>query len=264
MKYRWIFFSLAFLMMCPVMAQEVLGEPVDIPADLEGEPEWVADLDGKPEWVADLVAAGKKHYNDLIVSVEKDAFVNRDSLAEVTGGIPFIDANGDQIADIVQDTEFFLKLGEFIDKNQDTIHDPFQTWEMYQAMGLKNFVDVDGDGICDNYVEGIAHRENGKLRYEDLDIDISADPFINPARFAEISNGIPFVDENEDGIADIVQNSAMFESLNAGDFIDENGDTIHDPFQTWEMYQNLGLKNFVDQDGDGVCDNYVVGRPETP
>lgn len=270
MKHRWTFFSLAFLMMCPllVMAQEVPREPVDIPqnqglkpdwvADLEGEPEWVADLDGKPEWVADLVAAGKQHYNDLVVSIEEDPYRNPGRFAEVTGGIPFIDENGDQIADIVQDTEFFLKLGEFIDENQDTIHDPYQTWEMYQALGLKNFVDVDGDGICDNYVKGIAHRENGKVRYEDLDIDISKDPFINPVRFSEISNGIPFVDEDGDGIADVVQDSAVFESLNAGDFIDENGDTIHDPFQTWEMYRELGLKNFVDQDGDGVCDNYLV------
>ena len=292
MRSWLVLFSCALMMMCPalVMAQQVPDQQMEIPQDPEGKPDWVADdqedqpdeedegqggkpawvtedregkpdwVDGhkgKPDWVADHVAAKKQHYKELIVSTDEDPFVDPERFSEVTNGIPFIDENGDSIADIVQNTEFFLKLGEFIDENQDSIHDPFQTWEMYQALGLKNFVDVDGDGICDNYVKGIAHRENGKIRYENIDIDLSEDPFINPERFAQLSGGIPFVDEDGNGIGDIFQDTELFRSFNFGDFIDENGDGIHDPFQAWEMYHALGLRNFVDVDGDGICDNYL-------
>jgi len=41
-------------------------------------------------------------------------------------------------------------------------------------------------------------------------------------------------------------------------FVDENGDGICDIFQTREAYQALHLNNFVDVDGDGICDNYEL------
>jgi hypothetical protein len=44
-----------------------------------------------------------------------------------------------------------LDIGPCMDENGDSICDCFQTRDAYDRMGMKNFVDVDGDGICDNY-----------------------------------------------------------------------------------------------------------------
>lgn len=204
------------------------------------------------------VGAGMQHYYGFDVSTEEDPFVHPGRFGQATGGMRFVDDNGDGIADIVQNTELFhsFDFGEFVDENGDSIHDPLQTWETYQALGLKNFVDADGDGLCDNYVEGIGFRGQGFHRYENFDVDISEDPFVHPGQFGQVTGGMRFVDENGDGIADIVQNTELFHSFDFGEFADENGDTIHDAFETWDMYNALGMRNFLDADGDGLCDNY--------
>lgn len=95
---------------------------------------------------------GPQHYQ-FSVDISEDVFVNPQRYGQITGGMNFIDENGDGICDIAQDSEEFngLGIGPFVDENEDGIHDDFQTRGAYQALGMNNFVDVDGDGICDNY-----------------------------------------------------------------------------------------------------------------
>lgn len=87
-------------------------------------------------------------------------------------------------------------------------------------------------------------------------VDISEDVFVNPSRFGKVTGGMNYVDENGDGICDLVQDSDAFEALGIGAFVDENEDGIYDEFQTRNAYKALGMQNFVDVDGDGICDNY--------
>ncbi len=97
-------------------------------------------------------ANGPQNYPAFSVDTSQDPFVNRDTFRQVTGGMNFVDENGDGICDIVQDTPLYHSFGvAFVDENGDGICDIFQTREIYQALHLNNFVDVDGDGICDNY-----------------------------------------------------------------------------------------------------------------
>lgn len=97
---------------------------------------------------------GPQHYN-FDMDISEDVFVNPGRFRQVTGGMDFVDENGDGICDLAQDSEAFqaLGIGPFVDENEDGIHDAFQTRGAYQAFGMNNFVDVDGDGICDNYEE---------------------------------------------------------------------------------------------------------------
>lgn len=88
--------------------------------------------------------------------------------------------------------------------------------------GIRNYVDVDGDGICDNRT-GLRCQGRGR------------------------GNGLSFVDENNDGICD--------------NFVDENADGICDGCtglgnQGWDRGNGL---NFVDENNDGVCDNFASG-----
>ncbi|NPA94096.1 MAG: hypothetical protein GXO58_01565 [Thermodesulfobacteria bacterium] len=97
----------------------------------------------------------------------------------------------------------------------------------------------------------------GPQHYGPFDVDISQDPFVNPRAYMRLT-GMQFVDENGDGICDMVQDSEMFRSLGVGPCVDENEDSICDCFQTRDAYQRLGMHNFVDVDGDGICDNYEM------
>ncbi len=256
MKFRWIFFSLVVFMMVPLQVGAQHGTPGDFGRHMDDggftDPEHEAFRMGGP------VQARMRHYDRLYVPTWEDPFVHPGRFSEVTGGMPFVDENGDKIEDIVQNTPRFHSsgFGPFIDQNGDSIHDPFQTREMYMALGMKNFVDIDGDGICDNYVPGLGFMGYGFHLYENFDVDLDEDVFIHPGRFSEVTGGMAFVDENGDGIVDVVQNTPLFHSFDFGPFMDENNDTIHDPFQTWQMYHDLGMKNFVDADGDGLSDNY--------
>ncbi len=98
-----------------------------------------------------------------------------------------------------------------------------------------NFVDEDGDGLCDlcGGMMGRYARQNNGL-------------------------GINFVDEDGDGVCD-----------NCGSlFVDEDGDGVCDNCGTMNQYgrrlggqgQMMGNRtgqpglNFIDEDGDGVCD----------
>ncbi len=96
---------------------------------------------------------GQQNYNAFSVDTSQDVFVNQQHFKEVTGGMNFVDENGDGICDIAQNTPQFqsLGVGNFVDENEDGICDMFQTHEAYNNLGMNNFVDVDGDGLCDNY-----------------------------------------------------------------------------------------------------------------
>ncbi len=98
----------------------------------------------------------------------------------------------------------------------------------------------------------------GPQHYPPFDVDISNDLFVNPRKYEEFTHGMPFVDENGDGVCDIVQDTDMFRNLGVGPCIDENEDSICDCFETREAYMRMGMKNFVDVDGDGICDNYEM------
>lgn len=100
------------------------------------------------------IGNGQQTYS-FSVDTSNDVFTNPQALAQATGGMGFIDDNGDGICDVAQDSPTFqaLNVGNFVDNNSDGIHDGFQTREFYQQLKMDNFVDVDGDGICDNYEE---------------------------------------------------------------------------------------------------------------
>jgi len=213
---------------------------------------------------------GPQYYGPFDVDVSNDPFVNPRAYMRLTG-MQFVDENGDGICDIMQDTDLFrsLGIGPCMDENNDSICDRFQTREAYERLGMRNFVDVDGDGICDNYeMNPIMDDANGTMgnnlrmglgpqHYGPFDVDVSNDPFVNPRAYMRLT-GMQFMDENGDGICDIVQATDLFRSLGVGPCIDENNDTICDCFQTRNAYERLGMHNFVDVDGDGICDNYEM------
>ncbi len=111
---------------------------------------------------------------------------------------------------------------------------------------------LDGTGMhhASNFREGL-----GPQHYN-FSVDISGDVFVNPNRFSQLTGGMAFIDENADGICDLVQDTDSFQALGIGPFVDENEDGIYDSFQTRGAYHAMGMNNFVDADGDGLCDNY--------
>ena len=125
---------------------------------------------------------------------------------------------------------------EFVDENGDGICDLAQdgsnTWHG------PGFVDKDGDGVCD-YWDPDQRRHN---------------------RHA----GMPFIDENEDGVNDLFQ----FGTHEGPDheFVDENGDGICDRAQDSSNAWHGPM--FDDEDGDGASDHWEEGgrghghRPE--
>lgn len=101
----------------------------------------------------------------------------------------------------------------------------------------------------------------GMKVYTNLSFSLGEDLFVNKGNFSKMMNtlnlSIEYQDENNDGVADIFQNSKQFSNTFSGlNFVDENGDGICDLFQTRDMYNFMNLNNFIDEDGDGICDNY--------
>lgn len=94
-------------------------------------------------------------YENIDINLQNDVYQNRDTFMDITAGTyKFIDVNGDNIADIFQNSSQFVQNFPeltFKDSNEDTIHDGFQTHGFYRAVGMENFMDTDNDGICDNY-----------------------------------------------------------------------------------------------------------------
>lgn len=134
------------------------------------------------------------------------------------------------------------------------------TWEMIDT-NLEEadspHLDMEFDDM-DSGVTSMSDDESVPVTYPEFQVDISEDMFINAEVFTARTGGMEFVDENEDGIVDVAQDSAAFESLQVGAFEDSNRDTIHDGFQTSDFYAWAEMDNFVDVNGDGLSDNYTA------
>lgn len=143
---------------------------------------------------------------------------------------------------------------EYRDSDGDTIQDIYQTKSEYQYYGMLNFVDIDGDGLCDNYKPGIFNKEKLIASYKDITFDLSKDPFQNKQTAKDHMMG--YSDVNNDNIIDCVQNPYCSSQLTGKKFVDKNYDTIDDNLQTIKAYDRFELTNFIDRDGDGLCDNY--------
>ncbi len=107
-----------------------------------------------------------------------------------------------------------------------------------------NFVDADGDGVCDlQGTQGQQGRSGNAVRVvrgKRWNQSATGTAATCPAGVgcgAGCGNQANFVDANGDGVCD--------------NFIDEDGDGICD------TRANRGQGRFVDADGDGVCDNFV-------
>ncbi len=108
--------------------------------------------------------------------------------------------------------------------------------------GQVNFIDTDGDGICDNFV--------------DSDGDGKCD------HCAGLGSGTGFIDEDGDGKCD---NAGTGKRGNGTRFIDADGDGVCDNFTDadgdgkCDNCTGLG-SGFIDEDGDGKCDNAGLGQ----
>ena len=93
----------------------------------------------------------------------------------------------------------------------------------------RNFVDTDGDGVCDN--------AGSMCIYADADGDGICDTCGTNYGNCLTGNGTAFVDADSDGICD-----------NCGSY-------------HWCGMAGTGSgRNFVDANGDGICDNYGTGQ----
>ena len=121
----------------------------------------------------------------------------------------------------------------------------------------RNFVDVDGDGICDH-----ASSIGNDLG---IDHDGICDNF-------GVEYGRHYVDANGDGICD---NAMTAQEYGHGDsirgecgrnYVDANGDGICDNAMTGQGYGHGDSirgecgSHYVDANGDGICDNYSTGQ----
>lgn len=97
----------------------------------------------------------------------------------------------------------------------------------------------------------------GFYNHDAFTVDMTMDVFSNPWTFTTFT-GMAFIDDNHDGIADMFQDTDLYDSMGFGEWMDQNQDGIGDRFQTFEMYTYMGMTNFVDVDGDGICDNYEL------
>lgn len=92
-----------------------------------------------------------------------------------------------------------------------------------------NFIDQDGDGICD-------YAQNGSPTW----------------------HGPGFVDDNDNGVCDYWDSSLAMHRRHEGmRFHDENDNNVNDYFEK-ETHVGPG-HNFVDQNGDGICDYWEEG-----
>lgn len=143
-----------------------------------------------------------------------------------------------------------------------------------------NFVDADGDGVCDYFVDedgdgvcdhctgdGTGNQGSGQgANFVDEDGDGVCDLF---------------VDEDGDGVCDHCigdgtgnnrrngnngnngsgnkGNGGNGGGVRARNFTDLDGDGVCDNMQNLEAPSSIQLMNFVDEDGDGVCDNAGQG-----
>jgi hypothetical protein len=101
----------------------------------------------------------------------------------------------------------------------------------------QNYVDADGDGVCDNRGTGNCGNGNGQ-------------------------NGQNYVDADGDGVCDNrgTGNCGNGNGQNGQNYVDADGDGVCDNYGTGNGNGGNG-QNYVDADSDGVCDNYA-NRPQ--
>lgn len=94
------------------------------------------------------------------------------------------------------------------------------------------------------------------------DVPGEGDPVVSPGLY----QGPNFIDENGDGVCDLMGSGAFGNGQAGANFIDENGDGVCDLAGTGEGYGPFGYahrvcaENFVDEDGDGLCDLIGSGQ----
>jgi len=144
----------------------------------------------------------------------------------------------------------------FQDSDGDSITDTYQRFYFYARKGMTNFLDINGDGLCDNYSPGVYNKDKQIAFYQNVSVDLRKDMFQN--RDTAVAWRGVYYDVNRDGINDIFQQDIITPGTKTRiPFVDRNNDTIHDLWQGMQGYQALGMTNFVDNDGDGLCDNYL-------
>ncbi len=127
----------------------------------------------------------------------------------------------------------------FIDSNANNVNDYFEEathdpGSSSRVIGMgsygHNFIDDDGDGICD-------YAQNGSSTW----------------------HGPGYVDADNNGICDYWDESSMNYNMGGGmQYRDQNGNQVNDYFEEqWHMGYG---HDFVDNDGDGICDYAQSGE----
>jgi len=163
---------------------------------------------------------------------------------------------------IIDDYQKNIRYVEIKDINNDTINDLYQTSRFYEGEKLFNFVDINGDSLCDNYMPGIFDCKRSVADYSNMIVDLRKDIFQCKSTANDV--GIDYIDQNLDGINDVFQNTKIAVKLfyqgypfKVDKFTDVNGDTINDAFQTLKVYNTYHMTTFIDMDGDGLSDTYA-------
>lgn len=111
-----------------------------------------------------------------------------------------------------------------------------------------NYVDADGNGMCDSCGHAAGHAHRGCANYVDVDGD-----GICSSRGS--GNGAGFVDADGDGICDNRGSGAG----NSAGYVDANDDGVCDNYGTSSGVRRGNGSGCADADGDGICDNYGSG-----
>lgn len=165
-----------------------------------------------------------------------DIFQNSKQFSDTFPGLNFVDENNDGICDLFQTRDMYnyMNLNNFIDEDGDGICDNYQNAEYvggnYYARYNSFNVDLSED-IFQNRTNFMA-ASGGQFNFVDEDGDDICDIFQNSDYFKTTSPDIEFVDENGDGIFDGFQTADFYKAFGMRNFIDTNKDGI------WDNYQN--------------------------
>lgn len=122
----------------------------------------------------------------------------------------------------------------------------------------RNFVDMNGDGVCDN--------TSGICIYSDSDGDGVCDVCGTNGLSCLTGNGTAFTDADGDGICDkcSTYHWCGMDAAGGGNFVDADGDGVCDNYAAGQGRGNGSQggrgRYYADTDGDGVCDNYTSGK----
>lgn len=214
---------------------------------------------------------------NFVVDLRNDPFINRQqslerfeerrkydairSLKPISEAVKRRMSNNNDGDCIIDDYQKNIRYVEIKDINNDTINDLYQSSRFYEGEKLFNFVDINGDGLCDNYMPGVFDCKQSTADYSNVVLDLRKDIF--QCKSTANDAGIDYIDQNLDGINDVFQNTKIAVRLfyqgypfKVDKFTDVNGDTINDAFQTLKVYNIYRMTTFIDMDGDGLSDTY--------